>query len=368
MDREGGNTLKPLRLLALTHYGKQGASSRMRTWQYLPVMKQAGIEVQVQALIDDATLLNRYQEGAYRFGALLRRYAMRLNALWGRQQFDLLWIEKEALPWLPLWMEWALLRDVPYVLDFDDAVFHNYDRHRLAAVRCLYGARLDRLMAKAALVVCGNPYLRDRAQAAGAQWVELVPTVVDLARYPVQSLPAAKGANEVPTIVWIGSPSTARYLQLLERPLQLLALRLNFVLRVIGAEFKIPGVHVACVPWAEDTEVASIAMGHVGVMPLLDSPWERGKCGYKLIQYMACGLPVVASPVGVNTQIVEPGVNGFLANSDDAWVSALESLLTQAPLRERMGLAGRAKVDAQYCIQTTGPQMAQLLQRAAKGP
>lgn len=367
VDFQGGDTVKRLRVLALTHYGQQGASSRMRFWQYLPAMREAGVRVEVQALIDDATLMTRYKVGSYRLVSVLKRYVLRVAALLGRHQFDLLWIEKEPLPWLPLWFELFLLRRVPYVLDFDDAVFHNYDQHRFAVVRRLYGLRLDRLMTKAALVVCGNQYLADRANNAGAQWVEVVPTVIDLARYPAPVWPDSLPTRDVLTIVWIGSPSTARYLQILQKPLELLAQRMKFVLRILGAEFHMPGVHVEGVPWAEATEVAYIAACQIGIMPLQDSVWERGKCGYKLIQYMACGLPVVASPVGVNTQIVEPGVNGFLATSDDEWVTALEQLLTQVQLRQRMGMAGRAKVEAQYCIQKTGPKMAELLKKAAKG-
>ena len=96
-------------------------------------------------------------------------------------------------------------------------------------------------------------------------------------------------------------------------------------------------------------------------MPLEDAPFERGKCGYKLIQYMACGLPVVASPVGVNCQIVEHGVNGFLAESPAQWEQAMKTLLANPALRQRMGQAGRKKVEQQYCIQVTGPKMAALL-------
>lgn len=306
-----------------------------------------------------------HYRGSYSLLDLVNSYLVRIRALLYRKQFDVLWIEKEALPWLPLWIEACLLHGVPYVLDYDDAVFHNYDQHRFAAVRWLYGKRLDGLMSKAALVVGGNDYLAQRARAAGARWVEVVPTVIDLDRYPVPVVFGGDKAALQLSIVWIGSPSTARYLKLLEKPLQLLAKRWPLVLRVIGAEFQMHGVRVQCVQWSEATEVESIAAGHAGVMPLLESPWEQGKCGYKLIQYMACGLPVVASPVGVNNQIVEHEVNGFLARSDAEWVVALEQLFAQAQLRHRMGKAGRAKVEAQYCIQKTGPKMAELLKKAA---
>jgi glycosyltransferase involved in cell wall biosynthesis len=221
-------------------------------------------------------------------------------------------------------------------------------------------------MAKAALVVAGNDYLAQRARLAGAPWVEVVPTVIDLNRYPLPLAIDCNGSADPFCVVWIGSPSTAQYLKLIEKALQAFAKKWPLLLRVIGADFKIAGVQTECVQWTEATEVESIAAGHVGVMPLQDSPWERGKCGYKLIQYMACGLPVVASPVGVNNQIVEHGVNGFLARSDAEWEIALEQLFAHVQLRQRMGKAGRAKVEAQYCIQKTGPKMAELLKKAAK--
>ncbi len=361
-----GHSVKQLRVLALTRYGGLGASSRLRSLQYFPALQAAGMQVEWQSLFGDDALRARYKSGHYGLGTALSAYAARMQVMFKRRDFDVVWIEKEALPYLPLWLESTLLSGVPYVLDYDDAVFHNYDHHSIAPVRWFYGSRLDRLMAKATLVVCGNQYLADRAQRAGAPWVELLPTVIDLERYPVPALTIPPVADRVLRIVWIGSPTTPQYLQILAKPLQQLSQRLNFVLRVIGAEVQLPGVQVEYVPWTESTEVQSIAAGHVGVMPLLDSPWERGKCGYKLIQYMACGLPVVASPVGINSEIVEVSVNGYLATSDGEWVSALELLLTQENLRQNMGKTGRAKVEAQYCIQQTGPRMVELLQQAAK--
>lgn len=355
-----------LRVLALTRYGALGASSRMRYLQYLPILIAADIQVEVQSLFDDATLAARYERGGYSLVAALRCFSQRIAALRKRRQFDLLWIEKEALPWWPLWVESGLLRGVPYVLDFDDAVFHNYDQHRLALVRHCFGQRLDGLMARSALVVGGNDYLAQRARDAGAPWVEVLPTVIDLARYPVPKSLQRAGQLPVPTIVWIGSPSTVGYLQLLQEPLQQLAKRIPFVLRVIGGEVDIPGVKTECLAWTEETEVAHIASADVGVMPLLDSPWERGKCGYKLIQYMACGLPVMASPVGVNTRIVQPGVNGYLADDPQAWMQSLERLLMDAPLRMQMGEAGRHQVEQEYCVQVTGPRLARWLRKAAQ--
>lgn len=359
--------MRPIKVLALTKYGRIGASSRLRFLQYSPWLERDGIRATVQALLSDEMLQIRYAQGRYGPLPLAKAYTNRWRALLGRRQFDVVWIEKEAVPWAPLWLERALLHGVPYVLDFDDAVFHNYDQHRNPWVRWLYGRRLDGLMAHAALVVGGNNYLAQRAHDAGAKWVEVLPTVIDLNRYSIPmrtvDLPST---DDVPRIVWIGSPSTTHYLKILREPLQALARSRRFVLRVVGGnEVDIPGVQVESVPWSEATEVNSISACDVGIMPLLDSLWERGKCGYKLIQYMACGLPVVASDVGVNPEIVQQGVNGFLARSPEDWRVALDRLLSDARLRAHMGQAGRQRVEQHYCLQCTGPLLAQWLHQTA---
>jgi hypothetical protein len=352
-------------VLALTRYGGLGASSRLRFLQYQPALGEAGVTVQISPLFDDEALSSRYREGRYQLNSLLGCYRRRVSAMRARGNFDLVWVEKECLPWAPLWLEQVLLTGVPYALDYDDAVFHNYDRHRLGIVRQLFGHRLDRLMAGSALVMGGNAYLVDRARLAGATEVAMLPTVIDLTRYPWSPTTRLGDFNGPLRIVWIGSPSTVYYLKALADPLRQLAARKPFVLRVIGATVEIPGVAVEHVAWTEATEVPAIAECDVGVMPLADSPWERGKCGYKLIQYMACGLPVVASPIGVNVDIVTDGVNGFLADGSEQWVAALERLLIQADLRRALGEQGRRRVESTYSLQVTAPILASLLKKAA---
>lgn len=354
-------------VLLLTKYGRLGASSRLRTLQYISMLAESGLRIHDQPLMSDSRLQARYDRGNYAIGPLLHAYQRRIRTMLSRKQFDLLWIEKEALPWWPLWVELKLLRGVPFVLDFDDAIFHNYDQHRVRWVRQVFGRRLDGLMSQSALVVCGNQYLAQRARNAGAPHVEIVPTAIDLRRYPASRLQGGLAADRPGKrpirIVWIGSPSTARYLTLLQAPLQELARGTDFVFRVIGGgKVQIPGVQVESLSWSEATEVEQIRACDVGVMPLLDSPWEQGKCGYKLIQYMACHLPVVASDVGVNPEIVDSEVNGFLARTPEEWVAALRRLLHNDALRAQMGDAGRRLVEQSYCIQQTGPVLASHLQ------
>lgn len=351
-----------MRVLVLTRYGSMGASSRMRLLQYLPWLDAASWTYDVAPFFTNEDLARRYRGGSYGFGSVLGSYIRRIIRMTRRHRYDLIWIEKEALPWFPVSMERWLLRGVPYALDFDDAVFHNYDRHRFSIVRTFLGRRLDHLMAGARLVVVGNEYLAERAIGAGAPWVEMLPTAVELSRY----LTAEPISLSTPKVVWIGSPTTVRYLTGLQKALAALAKRIPFTLRVIGGgPVHMPGVDLEIIDWSLETEVALIAECDVGVMPLQDSPWERGKCAYKLIQYMACGLPTVASPVGANLGVVLDGKTGFFAASDVDWIDRLECLLRDSELRRRLGARGRERVEAEYCIERTGPKLVQLLSTAS---
>lgn len=352
-----------MRVLMLTRYGRKGASSRLRSWQYVPLLALSGIHCTVSPFFCDDLLESKYRTGRYGVFDLARAYFSRICQLLRCGRFDLVWIEKESLPWLPAWFERFLLRDVPYALDYDDAIFHNYDAHRLWLVRLLFGKKLDGLMGFASLVVAGNNYLAERARIAGSQNVQIVPTVVDIDRYPVVSKPLNRTE---PCVVWIGSPSTLRYLYLLKNALRELAFETRFKLRVIGGFVDIPGVNIECVPWSETKEVSLISECDVGIMPLLDSPWERGKCGYKLIQYMACGLPVVASPVGANFDIVESGRNGFLAYNDKEWMSHLRILLGDEKTRLKMGRSGRVKVERMYSLKIAADKLSGLMKNSIR--
>jgi glycosyltransferase involved in cell wall biosynthesis len=356
-----------MRILILTRYASLGASSRLRSLQYLPWIVHAGYTCKISPFIDNKQLQHYYQTGSYTRLDILIIYLRRIKSLLKVSQFDLVWIEKEALPWLPVWFERFLLQSTPYVLDYDDALFHNYDRHLSPWVRRFYGKRIDTLMAGAKLVTVCNDYLAKRAQDAGAQWIELIPTVVDFENYSSKDYSPSSEPYKLPTIVWIGSPSTMKFLTLLHKPLKELSQHFQFKFRVIaGTSPEIPGVDVEFIPWSEGTESISIQNCDIGVMPLVNDAWERGKCGYKLIQYMACGLPVVATPISINCQLVSEGDNGYLAKTDSEWVIALSKLLADAALRQRMGEVGRKQVKAKYCIQQTAPKLIKLLQKVAQ--
>lgn len=336
----------PLRVLALTRYGRLGASSRLRTHQFQPVLAKAGLELTVSPLLRDEYLLRLHANKSINWVHVFADYARQLFRLSKARSYDLLWIEKELFPQCPAWFEELLSGvGIPYIVDFDDALFHNYDLGT-KLLRLLLPKKIDVVMRKASLVICGNEYLASRAWQTGARRVEIVPTVIDLRRYGSVD----QTVRETLVIGWVGQPSGAKYLKRIAPILAACNAKLDLELRVIGAEFSWPGLRVVCKPWFEETEVHDIREFDVGIMPLVDSPWERGKCGYKLIQYMGCALPVIASPVGVNVQIVRQGQNGYLPVTDEDWHDAVMNLGRDPDARRRMGERGRLIVEQEYCI------------------
>ena len=341
-----------MKVLLLTRYGRKGASSRLRFLQYLPYLESRGISIEHQALLGDDYLASIYAGERPSYLEILRSGLSRIKSLLHASRFDLVWIEAELFPFVPAVAE-RWLR-VPYVVDYDDATFHRYDRHRMAAIRRLLGDKIDIVMRHAALVVAGNEYLADRARRADAPRVERLPTVVDLNRYSV-----VNGAEtDFSTVGWIGTPITSMFLEDVATVVRELG---ETRLVALGGSNR-PDVDVR--PWSEDTEAGEIARFDVGIMPLPDNDWERGKCGYKLIQYMACGKPVVASPVGINKELVIHGENGFLATTTEEWRSSLEKLKQNAHLRKEMGERGRLLVEDHYCTAVTAPRLEDLLRSA----
>ena len=352
-----------MRLLALTRYSSLAPSSRVRFYQFVPYLTSCGVELQVAPLLGDDYVRSLYSGRRQSVLSVVMAYINRVAKLVKSRSFDLLWIEKELFPWFPAWAENSLARQgVPYVVDYDDAVFHRYDLHDSPLIRALLGKSIDAVMRHAITVVVGNDYLAERARRAGASRIETLPSVVDINRYS-----ASGKMDKQFRIGWIGSPITAPYLGLIREALEEASKQINVRLVLVGAGNKdpLPNMEKDILPWSEDIEVENIRSFDVGIMPLPDGPFEQGKCGYKLIQYMACGLPVVASPVGVNTRIVEQGKTGFLASSNADWVQALVMLSKDSGMRGALGRAGRKKVEQEYSLQVAAPRLLEILTKAA---
>jgi glycosyltransferase involved in cell wall biosynthesis len=355
------------RVLVLSRYDRLGASSRVRFLQLLPHLAALGITADVHPLLADDYIRRLYAGERVAVAAAVRSYLSRMRALSFRKRYDVIWVEKEALPWVPAWIEAGFFGGSPYVVDLDDAWYLRYQRHPSLSVRMLMAEKIDRVMSRSASVIAGNKYLAERAKRSGAQDVKIVPTAVDLHRYAAVEAPRKDGSGPF-VIGWIGTPITVGYLAQFADVLRALAERHTIKFHIIGASAPkgFAGLPVQEISWSESTEISEISKCDVGIMPLDNDAWAYGKCAYKLLQFMAANKPVVASPVGANVEVIQHGNNGMLVNSTEDWISALNVLARDANLRERMGQAGRRTLELKYSVEKIAPEIASALFAAAE--
>ena len=337
-----------VQVLALTKYVRLAASSRYRFLNYIPLLRARDVSVKVSPLLSETYIRRRLAGARNHYLELAGSYSSRLSEIIGARRFDVLWIEGELLPRFPATIERLLaLLDQPFVIDLDDAIFHSYDNHPNLLVRKLLGHKIDTILHHATAVVVGNDYLAERARQAGSRHVVIVPTTVDHRAY-AERQPLARDKL---TFGWIGSSATLQYLQELAPQLEEFFSSRSARLRLIGVkqnDFNCPDVVLT--DWSEDTELEALACCDIGLAPLSDGPWERGKCGLKAVQYMAMGIPVLAAQVGVLPTIVQHGKTGFIYRDSSEFVRYALMLAEDPELRQRMGLAGRERIAACYSI------------------
>ena len=307
-----------------------------------------------------------YQPGHYlrKTTALLERTLDRLRVVRSSAAYDVIFIYREAYAIGAPFFERHLARlGLPIVYDFDDAVYlpNSSEANRVIGFLKNPG-KIPEILRLSAHVVAGNSYLADYAKRY-ARNVHMVPTCVDTTVWKPRATERADGP---PIIGWIGTPTTTPYLMGLQDVLTDLARSHRFVLRVSGSvrPVEMPGVQIENVEWTLEAEVDLFNTCDIGIYPLPDDDWTRGKCGFKAIQFMASGLPVVAAPVGVNQDIVEHGVTGFLARRRQEWIDALSTLIESESLRRRIGTAGRTVVEERYSLGVTAPKLAQIFESA----
>lgn len=347
------------KILYLTKYSRNAGSSRLRSFQYFPYLKQAGFEVEVSPLFNENYLVQLYAGKSTLKEAVLG-YTKRFLKLFTIGNYDTIVLEKELFPYLPAFAEYLLrLFGKKYIVDYDDAIFHNYDQSSNPVIKLFLSKKIDAVMKNAAVVVAGNSYLADRAKKAGARKVEIIPTVIDLERYPSK----IKDKSEKFVIGWIGTKTTFEKHLLPQK---------NWVMKLQedeAIEFHIVGItedmnlgkNVKYIPWTEDTEVDHIRQFDVGIMPLQDSLWEKGKCSYKIIQYFACGIPAIASPIGMNREVIMEGENGFLVQTEAEWLEKIKHLKTHKEERSGMGQKGRQEVEETFSLQATSKKWVEIL-------
>lgn len=354
-----------MRLLVLPRYARNGPSSRLRHYQFISYLNAAGFVVDIEPLLPDDYLQLLYSGKRWPYWKKIVALLKRLQILAKTSRYDLVWVEKEVLPFFPAWPErFMAWRRVRFVADYDDAWHLRYRESPLPIVRHLFWRKIEFVMRNATLVTAGNSYLEDIAREGGASWIVQIPTVLDPSHYRVASHRERRPVQ----IVWIGSSLNTRYLVPIAEALAHVCKSGHAELIVVGGRpVELSGVPARFEPWSEQGESELLAAADIGIMPLDNTEWARGKCAYKILQYMAAGLPVVASPIGVNATIVSNDV-GFLATSADEWTHSLSRLINDVELRDQMGRAGRSKVEREFSLSTWGPQLANLLVEATTKP
>ncbi len=350
-----------VRALALSPVPYEGAGCRYRIAQYIPHLATHGIDLTVAPFFDREFFELVYRPGqtARKAMRFLRQAAGRLRTVWEHDRYDLMLIYREALPVGPPIVESLLAGSkVPLVYDFDDAVFlpNTSDANRwIGALK--HPQKTGAIIRRCDQVIAGNEYLASYARRFNPS-VHVIPTAIDVDLFVPRAEPHRSQAR--PVLGWIGTPTTASYLTPLAPVLRALAATHQFEFRVAGSTSPIAfeGVDTANVAWSLDSEVELFNGCDVGVYPLPDDDWARGKCGFKAIQFMSCGVAVVASPVGVNREIVQDGVNGFLASTADEWRQKLAALMDDPDLRRRVGAAGRRTIQERYSLHVTAPRVA----------
>ena len=346
------------RAVFYTRHEKKGASSRYRSIQYFDFLRESGITIVHRPLFSDRYLTDKYQ-GKSIVHLVVYAYLKRLLSLVFELPFyKYVLVEKELFPYLPSWPDrFICLAKSRVIYDFDDAIWMNYKGHANRFLRLLLSQKIEVIMRSASLVCCGSHYILEFAAAVGAKRTEFLPTVLCEGRYHGQKL-SSHVSSIKPSIVWIGSPSTSNYIKRLFPVFKQLNKQYGVVVKVIGSNFARQAQEdfLEIIEWSSETEIEEMLACDIGVMPLPSDEFEKGKCAFKLIQYMGLALPVVASPVGENVYVVEEGVSGLLATDYSEWYESLELLICDDRLRNEFGAAGYKRFLASYTLDSVKQQ------------
>lgn len=348
-----------MNILFLTKYGDLSASSRLRAFQYQAKIDKSKYTVDIQSLFDNKYLFTRFKSSRILIiNRAIYGFLKRLFFLLKVRQYDILIIHLELFPYIPPIFEYLLFKTSKKIyFDYDDAIFHSYDKSNNKLVRFFLANKIKFLMKTADGVICCNKYIENYAIRSGAKRTLRLPTVIDLSNYVLN--PKHQNSNSFFTIGWIGSPSTTKYLDIVKEPIARLAEFYPITLYLVGSDVNrsvtIKNVKIKHAVWSEINEQKALKEFDIGIMPLYDNFWDKGKCAFKLIQYMGSFVPVVASGVGMNVDIV--GKGGFIVNNSSEWFDAIKILFDDISMREKMGQFGRETIENGYTIKTALPAL-----------
>ncbi len=340
-----------MRVLFLTKYSEKGASSRYRFYNYRKYLEENGIHPSYRPLFGNSYLNQLYRGNTVMKNLLAVYFILKrmVYIVFNMKKYDHVVIEAELFPYFSYGFDYFFLKRISsFSLDFDDNISANYRNTSRKD-------KIPELMKRASFVTVGNRWYFSEFEGN----LIYLPTVIDLCHYSWYDL---QEKDEVPVIVWIGSPSTQRYLSLIEDTLADLSGHQDFKLKIIGGNIPLdPKIRVEYVKWESSSENLELAKSDIGIMPLEDSYWEKGKCGFKLIQYMASGIAVIASDLPANEEIIENSVSGFVVKNHQEWSVKVAELLKNKQLRLSMGKAGRKAVEEKYSYQVWGKKYSEII-------
>ena len=340
-----------MKVLFWVPYPHEGASNRYRVDQYLPALRAKNISYSVRSFWSVPAFRILYTRGnnmkktLYFIAGTLRRI-IDLATIF---RYDAVFVHREAYPVGPAIFETlAHLMDKPIVFDFDDAVFlPSSSRQNIFIEKFKFTHKIKDIIAISDRVIAGNNYLASFARAYNAN-VSIIPTLIDTDKF----VRAAAKERDTVVIGWIGSETTTEFLKPLEQVFRILVARFpGLSIRIIGGDPHFDALEkVEIIGWDLSTEVGELSKFDIGIMPMPDDPWTKGKCAFKAIVYMGMGIPCVCSAVGTNNEVIVDGVNGYLARTDDEWIDKLTALIRDRSLRERIGAAGRRTIEERYSL------------------
>lgn len=345
-----------MKILFLVPYPTEGASNRIRVEQYMPYLNSKGVVCKIRPFVNSHFYKILYAPGRYMEKAFwfvictLNRILDLMRAM----SYDIIVIHREAYPFGgPIFETIFFKIGKPLVFDFDDAIFLPNTSHQNTYIeRFKKPGKISKIIEMSALVIAGNDYLKDYALKYNKN-VVVIPSSIDTDRYK----PSVKRDKKEIIIGWIGSNTTKDFLYGVEEVFASLSNQhQNLIFKIIGPKFEMPMVgNISNQTWSLDSEIGDIQNFDIGIMPMPENEWTKGKCGFKALLYMSCGIPVVASPVGVNLKIIEEGVDGFFAKNNEEWLKKLNVLIENNALRAELGKKGRDKVLKQYSLVSNAP-------------
>ena len=363
-----------MNVLFVASYPELGASSRYRVCQYLPRLAAYGVKSTFLPFVSNTFFADFYRPGRHvaKASYLARASFRRLGDLLKAARHDVVVVQREAALLGPPVFEFLArhIAGCPLVFDVDDAIFipthktMQRSAHGLVARLLKDPSKAERLARWADEIVVANAFAADWAREFSSR-VTVIPTVVDAEVFR----PRTTARDGVPVIGWVGSHSAAPQLEAVLPALERLGRKHTFVFRAVGAgrEISIPGVEVDNRPWRLEREVDDFRTLDIGLCPLFDDVWSRGKPGFKPLIYMACGVPQVSSPIGGVTEFLRPQEHGFFATTVDEWYAALDTLLSSPERRSELGRNARAAFLAGPHLDNQTPRLLDVLERAAVG-